>query len=152
MKTDKIDSTILAHLLRADLLPEAYIPSRGTRDMRELLRYRASLVKLRTQLKNKIHSILSKNGILCSFSDLFGKGGIRFLQEIELRPCYRQAIDGYLRIIEQLSTSLREISHEINQIAEVNGQARILISMPGIGCYSALLILSEIGDISRFPN
>ncbi len=99
-------------------------PNRETRDLRELLRYRASLVKLPTQLKNKIHSILSKNGILSPFSELFGKRGLRFLKEIELRSCYRQAIDGYLRIIEQLSVSLQEISHEIDQIAEINEQAR----------------------------
>ena len=63
VKTDKIDSKTLAHLLRADLLPTSYIPTRQTRDLREKLRYRASLVKIRTQLKNKIHAILSKNSL-----------------------------------------------------------------------------------------
>ncbi len=50
IKTDRIDSTILAHLLRAELLPTSYIPPRGIRDMREILRYRASLVSLRTSI------------------------------------------------------------------------------------------------------
>lgn len=120
VKTDKIDSTILAHLLRADLLPEAYIPNRETRDLRELLRYRASLVKLRTKLKNKIHSILSKNGISLPFSDPLGKRSTRFLQEIELRPCYRKALDGYLTMAEQLKILLQDISDEINQRAELS--------------------------------
>jgi transposase len=62
VKNDKVDSKMLAHLLRTDLLPKAYIPTRETRDLRELLRYRASLVRFRTQIKNKIHAILSKNG------------------------------------------------------------------------------------------
>ncbi len=92
VKTDKIDSTILAHLLRADLLPETHI------------------------------------------------GGLRFLQDIELRSCYRQAVDGYLRIIERLSVSLQEISHEIDQIAEINEQAQLLMSMPGIGCSTNILL------------
>lgn len=152
IKTDKIDSKTLAHLLRADLLPESYIPSRKVRDLREILRYRFSLVKIRTQLKNKIHAILSKNGILSPFSDLFGKGGLGFLREIELRPCYRNAIDGYLSTMEQLNHLLQEISDEINQIAKHNKEAQLLMSMPGIGCYSALLILSEIGDVGRFPD
>jgi len=47
IKTDKIDSAILAHLLRTNLLPTSYIPTRATRDAREILRYRASLVFLR---------------------------------------------------------------------------------------------------------
>jgi len=152
IKTDKIDSKILAHLLRADLLPESYIPSREIRDLREFLRYRASLVRFRTQLKNKIHAILSKNGTSSPFSDLFGKSGLQFLRETELRPCYRNAINGYLIIMEQLNHLLQEISDEIDQIAKYDNQAQILMSMPGIGCYSALLILSEIGDITRFPD
>ena len=152
VKTDKIDSKTLAHLLRADLLPESYIPTRETRDLREKLRYRASLVKIRTQLKNKIHAILSKNGILSPFSDLFGKGGLQFLNSIKLRPSYRQALDGYLEVIEQLNTLIQHVSAEIDQVAELDEQAMLLMSIPGIGPYSAMLILAEIGDIHRFPD
>jgi transposase len=152
IKTDKIDSKTLAHLLRADLLPESYIPTREVRDLREFLRYRASLVKIKTQLKNKVHAILSKNGISLPYSDAFGKKSLQFLREVQLRPCYRQAVDGYLQMAEQLMAMLQEISHEIDQRAELDNQAQILMSMPGIGCYSALLILSEIGDVKRFPS
>ena len=70
IKTDKIDSTILAHLLRTDLLPESYIPPR---DIREVLRYRALLVSLRSALKNRIHAILSKNSIIVEYTDNLGK-------------------------------------------------------------------------------
>src|SRR5205807_9270551 len=72
IKTDKIDATTLAYLLRADLVPAAYIPPRAVRDTRELLRYRASLVRLRTQVKNKIAAILSKNGIVTPTKTAFG--------------------------------------------------------------------------------
>lgn len=71
IKTDKIDSTILAHLLRTDFLPTSYIPTRQIRDIREVLRYRASLVSLRTYIKNKVWAILSKNGLDPQFSDIF---------------------------------------------------------------------------------
>jgi len=152
IKTDKIDSEKLAHLLRADLLPKAYIPDMQTLDLREILRYRASLVKSRTQLKNRIQSILSKNGVSSPFSDLFGKGGIQFLNNIRLRPCFRQPIDGYLIIIEQLDALIEQITNEIDAKAKLNKQAKLLMTIPGIGPYSAMLILSEIGDIERFPD
>ncbi len=152
VKTDKIDSKTLAHLLRADLLPESYIPTRETRDLREKLRYRASLVKVRTQLKNKVHAILSKNGISSPFSDVFGKGGLQFLNSVELRPSYRQALDGYLEVIGQLDALIKYVSDEIDQQAELDEQAKLLLSIPGIGPYSAMLILAEIGDIHRFPD
>lgn len=116
------------------------------------VRYRASLVKTRTQLKNKIHTILSKNGISSPFSNLFGKGGLQFLRDIELRACYREALDGYLEVIDQLDIRIQEVSSEIDQKAKLDKQAKLLMTMPGIGCYSALLILGEIGDIKRFPD
>ena len=149
IKTDKIDSTILAHLLRTDLLPESYIPPR---DIREVLRYRASLVSLRTALKNRIHAILSKNGIIVEYTDNLGKGAKTQLKALEVRSCYRLGIDGYIRLTETLQQLIDEVTKTIEGIVENNPQAKLLTTIHGIGYYSALLIVSEISDITRFPN
>ena len=61
IKTDKIDATTLAQLLRADLVPAAYIPPRDVRDTREVLRYRASLVRLRVQERKGVGSLSSRS-------------------------------------------------------------------------------------------
>ncbi|MBT9176793.1 MAG: hypothetical protein DDT20_01115 [Firmicutes bacterium] len=63
IKTDRIDGRILAHLGMADLVPQAYIPPREVRDLREILRHRAFMVALQTKVKNRIHSYLWKLGI-----------------------------------------------------------------------------------------
>ena len=97
IKTDKIDATTLAQLLRADLVPAAYIPPRAVRDTREILRYRASLVRLRTQVKNKIHAIISKTGIQPPTKTALGVKSRRFLATVPVRSCYRLGLDGYLR-------------------------------------------------------
>ncbi|HHT9118420.1 MAG TPA: IS110 family transposase [Candidatus Hypogeohydataceae bacterium YC38] len=152
IKTDKIDSTILAHLLRTNLLPSSYIPTRDCRHQRELLRYRASLVRLRTMVKNKCHALLAKNGIQNPFSDLFGKGAIEYLKGLQLPQVYRGALDGYLRLVDCLSIEIKTVSKEIDQRVEADPKAQLLLGIPGIGRYSALLILSEIGDINRFPD
>ncbi len=152
IKTDKIDSTILAHLLRSDLLPTSYIPPREIRDTREILRYRASLVSLRTSIKNKVHAILSKNGIILDCSDIFGKKTIHHLKSLDIRTCYKQGIDGYLRLVEALNGLILEVTETIKCIVETNAQAKLLITIPGISYYSALLIVSEIGQIQRFPH
>jgi transposase len=60
--------------LRAGLLPEAYIAPRELRDLRELLRHRATLTRMRSAVKNRVHAILAKHGIAREHSDLFGKG------------------------------------------------------------------------------
>jgi len=152
IKTDRIDSTILAHLLRADLLPRSYIPPRQIRDIREILRYRASLVSLRTSIKNKVHAILSKNGINLQYSDIFGKKAMRQLRGLNLRSCYRRGIDGYIRLVEVLNELIKEVTEEIKGIVEDNPEAKLLTTIPGVSYYSALLIISEIGDIYRFPS
>jgi transposase len=62
-------------LLRADLLPEAYIAPRELRDVRDLLRHRAALVAMCTALKNRVHALLARHGIHHQHADLFGKAG-----------------------------------------------------------------------------
>ncbi len=152
IKTDKIDSRMLAHLLRCDLIPASYIPERPTRDLRETLRFRASLVYLRTSIKNRIHAILSKNGFVCPYFDLFGKKSYEWLSSLALRDCYRESLDGYLNLAKSLSEEIKKVEEKIQCIAEQSKEAQLLMSMPGISYYSSLLILSEIGDIDRFPS
>jgi transposase len=100
IKTDRIDSGILAQLLRMDFLPCSYKPDMGTRHLREMLRYRASLVKVRTGTKNRVHALLARLNIRHSFTDLFGKAGLAFLRRLELAPVYLHALDGYLSLLE----------------------------------------------------
>jgi transposase len=59
LKNDKVDAEILAQLLRADLLPEAWIAPPAVRQLRALLRHRVQLVRLRTLLRNRIHAVLA---------------------------------------------------------------------------------------------
>lgn len=94
IKTDTIDATTLAPLLRTDLLPTASIPPRAIRDQRELLRYRASLVRVRTQGQNKIAAILTKIGVRTPTTPAFGVKSRRVLATVPVRVCYRLALDG----------------------------------------------------------
>lgn len=152
IKTDKIDSTILAHLLRTDFLPTSYIPSKKVRDRREILRYRASLVSFRTSIKNKVHAILSKNGIEIKYSNIFGKRAMVFLKALHLRPCYRQALNGYIKLAKTLNELIYEVNKTIKDMVVEDPPAALLTTIPGISYFSALLIMSEIGDIGRFSS
>jgi transposase len=60
LKNDKVDAATLAQLLRADLLPEAWIAPQQVRDLRALLRHRASLVRMGTACKNRVHAVLAR--------------------------------------------------------------------------------------------
>jgi transposase len=152
VKNDKIDSKVLAHLLRADLLPLSYVPKRDIRMQRELLRYRASLVRIQTGIKNRVHAILAKNNITHDFSDLFGKQGKDFLVSLSLLEVYRSALDGYLSVLDELSQQIKVVNKRIVVSAKNDEDVKLLVTIPGVGDYSALLIKSEIGDINRFPS
>jgi transposase len=152
VKTDKVDSSTLAHLLRSDLLPLSYVPERPVRLSRELLRYRASLVKIQTRVKNKIHMVLAKNNVNNEYSDLFGKAGMAFLRSLPLPENYKIALEGYLNVLDTVREEIKTVSRRVQQIAEQDNDAMLLMTIPGVGYYSALLIKSEIGDVKRFPS
>lgn len=152
IKNDKVDSKILAELLRTNFLPTAYIQPREIRDLKELVRQRVGYVELRTRIKNKIHSVLFKTNTKHSFSDLYGKAGMEFLRTVKLRKLYREEIDRYLATLKLLNDQVKEISTAVKKTAELDYDCQLLMTIPGISFYSALVIKSEIGDIARFGN
>ena len=83
LKNDKVDAAILAQLLRADLLPEAWIAPASVRQLRALIRHRISLVRLGTQLRNRIHAVAADHGYDRSASYWTGPGR-GWLAELDL--------------------------------------------------------------------
>jgi len=152
VKTDKVDSATLAHLFRADLIPAAYIPPREIRDLRELLRYRGALVRLQTMVKNRIHAILLKHGYQAPVQDVFGVQGREWLTTLPLRPVYQQALQGFLAILDALRDQISAATTAIDREALTTPAALRLRTLPGVGHYTALLLLAEIGDVRRFPS
>ena len=152
IKTDTIDAKILAHLLRSNLVPEAFIPDQHQIETKELLRYRVTLVRMQTALKNKIHAILAKHNIHPPMSDLFGRQGRKFLESLTLRPRYRQILDEYLTLLDILKEKILAVNNQIRAQVLQDKEASLLTTIPGIGYFSALTIVSEIGKISRFKT
>jgi len=152
IKTDKIDSEVLAHLFRSDFIPFAYVPPAEVRDLRDLVRHRAALVRVRTSIKNRIHAILTREGIHHGFSDLFGKAGTKLLKSVELKEQNRIAVDNFLSIRDVLESKIDEVSELIDEKADKERGVTVLSEIKGLGKYTSLLALAEIGDVSRFPT
>lgn len=152
IKTDKIDSQTLAHLLRADLLPASYVPDQACRRLRALVRHRATLVRLQTAVKNRIHALLAQSGIQHPFSDLFGKAGLKFLGELQLDAVRDLLLQNYLTVLDVLQTQIAKTSKFMTAWIKDRQEIAVLTSVPGVGTYAAVLILSEIGDVERFPD
>ncbi|MFH1224804.1 MAG: IS110 family transposase [Candidatus Diapherotrites archaeon] len=152
IKTDVIDARTIAQLKRVDLLPESYVPPKHVREIRSIVRHRASLTRQRANIRRSTHSVLHRHGIKQPFSDLFGKAGIEWLKRLDLPYAGRMAVDNYLAIHASMSGKIEVTTASIKALVDANPDVKMLTTMPGIGEYSALFVTTEVGDIKRFPN
>lgn len=146
IKTDKIDSEVLAHLLRSDLVPESWVPPKEIRELRSLVKQRAFLVRMRTKLKNRVHAELDRRDIDLGIP-LFTRRGRELLGSLGIDP-----VNQLLNIMGVLDVQVREVSVKIRDRAREDKDAMLLTTIPGIGYYNALLLVAEIGDVNRFPD
>jgi transposase len=152
LKNDRVDSATLAHLSRCDLLPEAWMCDEATRQLRLRVRMRITLGQERARLKNLLQGVLHQEGFRKPVTDVFGKRGRVWLAELELSPAARVVVDTYQVLIDGLSQQIAEQEKQLAKLAAEDERAGWLQTIPGIGAYSAMVILAEIGDISRFAT
>lgn len=153
LKDDKVDSGILADLLRSDMVYESYVPNKHYRGMRSLARMRLGLVQSITRHKNKIHSIIAKYDHVKVTEGLFTKKSVKqLLRKIELSPIDRLDMDMHLDSIEFIQKQKERVEIEIAKMAQADERTKLLMSIPGIGYITALTILSEIVDVNRFAT
>jgi transposase len=152
VKTDKIDAKILADLLRAELIPETYVPNKSIRQLRDLLVHRQGLVKMRTEAKNRIHAVLTKRGIRYSFTDLFGKSGTAWLNSLDLGLSGNLELAQSMDAISLLNAQIAKVEDAIYAYEKSFPETRLLQTMPGIGRLVSMIMLAEIANIDRFSD
>ena len=151
IKTDTIDSATLAHLLRANLIPPAYAPSKDVRAIKRVLRQRMFLVRVQTMVKNRIHALLSQHSAESpDVSDLFGKAGRQWLHVVPLPESDRQVLDSDLTLLEVLQSRIAATNDLLQTLAASDEAVHWLASLPGIGDFYSVLIRYEVDDIERF--
>ena len=151
-KTDRCDGDRLGKFQLRGILPESYLAPPEVRQRRERTRYRMALSALRTAVKNRAQAVLHRHGILHDFSDLFGKAGRRFLEDLALPAGSRQALQGCLELLDQLTLLIHEVEQWMVQNLEEDELVRLLMTIPGMGLILAHVIRAEIGEIQRFPT
>ena len=155
IKTDKIDSTILAHLLRCDLVPSAHVSSPKARITKNLLRHRIFLVRLQTMVKNRIHVLLDRHPHLRpqkSANRFFSQIGITELKKIRLPKHDLCILYSELSLLEHLQAQIKQANRWLIGVGKKDKRVKRLLTIPGIGRTIALLMISEIDDIKRFRS
>ena len=151
-KTDKHDAYLLAFHLSLGSLPESRIMSKERARLKSLVGTRDKLVKLRTTLKNKIHTILNANGIVSKKESLTSAKGLEAVMKYDLHELTIFEIGILADQIKNLNASIAKIEKELKKSEnQLDGHVN-LISISGIGDITASVLLSEIGDVNDFPD
>lgn len=151
-KTDATDAKLLADLLRVGMLPQAYAAPEDVRIKRQITRHRNSITWLQTQFKNKIHAILMRHGLESPFEDAFCKTSIAYLRGLDLPGSDRHEVDQYLDLVEKMEEQIKETNEPIEELAGNDPQVRLATTIPGIGYFTAVSFVGEVGDIRRFKE
>ena len=103
-------------------------------------------------IKNRVHALLARQGILPEHTDLFGKAGREYLTNLQLPDGPRRRLDSLIALISDFDREITDTTTQIDQRAKADERVRLLCQIRGIGPYTALLIIAEIGEVKRFPT
>jgi transposase len=155
IKTDKIDATALATLLRGNLVARAHVPGKATRLRKDQLRQRLYWARLRTRIRNRLHALLDRQDELAlpQCSDLFGSRGMSFLKKLRLaRPEDQRLLDEDLALLELLSFQIKTQEARITAANSADADTALIASMPGMGRILSAVVAAEIDGIERFDS
>jgi transposase len=151
-KTDKVDARVLAELCRRDLVPALWIPSLEDRALRERLRRRMHLVRLRASAMNRIFGLLTQWGLRLSLERLRAPDAMELLAARGVEETWRRSIAEALAVIDLLDERIAPLQAELAPFAAADRRVLLLRTIPGIGELLGLTIAAEIGDVARFGS
>jgi transposase len=140
-------------MLRLGILPEGYIYPKEDRPIRDLLRKRRHLVKLRTSLMVSLQNIVSR-----SLGGKMKTSDIKVLAEDRVTPLFAEKEDLALagrvskEAINSLTRQINTIEGAVEKKMDLRGPYDHLLSMAGVGRILGLTIMLETGPIERFEK
>jgi transposase len=152
VKNDTRDAEDLADLLRLGRLAEAWIAPPKVRELRELVRYRAKLVCLRTNCKLQVHAVLAKEGVSVPMTDLFGVLGSELLETCHLTTAYRTRVESLRDLIEVFDAEIAKLEGDVRHELRGHVGYQAIQQIPGVGPLFASVFVAEIGDATRFRS
>jgi transposase len=158
-KRDRIDCRKLSRSLRNGELEGIYVPPREKLEDRSLIRTRLSMVRKQTRCKNQITSMLRFYGVVIPEEKEMGHWSRRFIRWIEGIRMERASGDMALKIHLEELCHLRQIIAKLNRgilalarTEEYRSGVSLLRTVPGISTLTAMILLTELGEITRFPS
>jgi transposase len=149
-KTDKRDARHILKLLWEKRFPAIWQPPVENEHLRQLLLHRCRMVRMRTHLINQLDSIFKNEGVpSCTLRSSKHR---QQLQALPLTGWYERRRADLLELLEELNKRVKLLDQAVQQAAEQNQQACLLMSHPGVGPVLSLAYVLTIGDWRRFPR
>jgi transposase len=152
VKNDERDAIDLADMLRLGRLPEAWIAPPATRELRELVRYRAKLVGLRSGLKAQVHAVMAKEGVLPAQGRMFGPAGNAQLDAVAMADNYRTRVESLRDLIGLYDRHVTMLEGQIHQQLRHHRGYQAIQAIDGVGRTIAAVLVAEIGHVGRFRS
>lgn len=152
VKNDVADATLLADLLRMGRLPEAWVAPPEVRELREEVRYRAKLARMRSGLKAQVHQVLGKEGAIPEVKGIWWSGGQRWLDELDLAAAYTNRIESLRDLIALHDREIDQADTRIHRRLRDDPGYRAIQQIAGVGPVFAAVFVAEIGDVHRFGD
>jgi transposase len=147
-KTDEEDARTLANLLHSGYFPEAHKSSEEMYQLRLLLRERNFIVRQRTSVKNQLHGIATTQGLhlIQGGNPLSKKGkkGIMSGENFTMKELHH--------LEEDLGKRIEPFDELLQEEAKKYPTVKLLQTLPGVGIITALTVISEVDDFSRFKT
>jgi transposase len=149
-KTDKLDSQLLANLLRINQIPLAYIPPQHYQQLRDITRHRARLSRQAGTAKTQLRSLLARHNLAAPYKCVCGVRGCRWLATQEFGAIDNLVRDELLQRLEHYRRQLAVIDAYLEKLRAQVPQVEALLTIHGVGLYTALLVIGELGEVERF--
>jgi len=152
-KTDRLDAQRLADALRRDSVVGIYYPPPAIRDLRELCRYRCHLTRTQTSLKQRLHALLLRQGVVAPPTvRLFSRRGRTWLAQLALPGWAGAELDGLRSLLADVRQRLAPVILAVRTVAATDPVAQALDARPGFGPILSVTARAEVGTITRFPS
>jgi transposase len=156
-KGDRSDSRKLARCLRSAQVEGIHVPTRATTEDRGLIRTRQAMVRKQTRCKNQIKSLLLFYGFPTpEESRSWSRNYIRWLEGLRFeRESGNLAMRAYLTELMQLRQIIAQLNRDLLLLSRTDDYregVQLLKSIPGISTLSAMVFLTELGELSRFAS
>jgi transposase len=146
-KTDKLDAQLLANLLRINQIPLAYIPPEPYQQLRDLTRGRARLGRQLAEVKIQLRALLARQNRQPPYRMPFGPRGLGWFRRQDFGPIENMVRDELLARFGHYAKQMTLFDNRLEEIRQMFPEVEALLDIHGIGLYSALLIIAEIGEV-----